>query len=76
MADSFASPAPSFTIQGSETVTSCMGGFLSLVIMYLVFVFTMLKFQQLLLRENPTINTHIEENAMIDEAFDTSTPEF
>ena len=47
-----------------------------MVIISLVIVFTTLKFKQLVLRENPTIFTHTEENMMTEEAFDTSMPEF
>ena len=57
--DFYGAPLPSFNIKGEDSIKSNCGGCVSLVIMYVTFIFAILKLQHLLDRHNPIINSFI-----------------
>ena len=61
--DMFSAPLPVFNLKGRESVRTYCGGCVSLVIMYVTFLFALLKLQHLLSKHNPTVNTFTEHAA-------------
>ena len=64
--DMFSEPLPAFNIEGSRDIRTNCGGCVSLIIMYVLFLFAVLKLQHLLSKHNPTVNTFVERD-FIDE---------
>ena len=58
--DSFPAKVPGLNIQGQMVVPTSIGGCVTFFTLAVTFLFATLKFQHLILRHNPTINTHIE----------------
>ena len=57
--DLFATPLPTFNLRGQEAVPTLCGSILSIIIMYISFIFAALKFMQLLARHNPGVFEHV-----------------
>ena len=55
--DLFKEPMPAFNIAGNQHVRTHCGGCVSLVMMYVLFLFSTLKLQHLLSKHNPQVNT-------------------
>lgn len=49
---------------------------MTLVILSVTFIFATLKFQNMLTRTSPVINTYVEEDEMQGMVFDTRYPDF
>ena len=64
--DMFGAALPTFNIAGKTQVNTHFGGCTSLLILYVTFLFTTLKFQQMLDRKRPSIVTNVDENAFTD----------
>ena len=65
--DMFSEPLPGFNMRGQKSVRTHAGGCLSLLIMYVMFYFAMIKLQHLYQRHNPTVNDYIEWGAISEE---------
>lgn len=65
--DMFKEPLPAFNIEGEGHIRTYCGGCVSLIIVYVLFLFAMLKLTHLMSRQNPQVNTYVER-----EAFDES----
>ena len=74
--DVFGKPVPGFKVSGHERVNTTIGGLFTLFMMTILFLFGLLKLQQLLTHHNPTINTYTEVDAMIGETFDPLEHDF
>ena len=61
--DMFGTPLPSFNIQGEDQVRTHCGGCVSLLIMYVTFLFATLKLQHLLSKHNPSVNDFVDTDA-------------
>ena len=61
--DMFSEPLPAFNIDGSGSVRTYCGGCVSLLMMYVIFLFAVLKFQHLISKHNPSVNTFVERDA-------------
>jgi hypothetical protein len=61
--DMFGSPLPGFNAGGDESVRTHSGGCLSLIIMYITFLFATLKLQHLMMKHNPSVNVFVDEEA-------------
>ena len=64
--DMFKETLPAFNIEGNRYVSTNGGGIISVTIMYIIFLFAVLKMQQLLSRHNPTVNTFVERDVFDD----------
>jgi len=62
--DLFSSPLPAFNIRGEDSVRTYTGGCLSLIIMYIAFLFATLKMDHLLSKYNPSVNDYVEMEAL------------
>ena len=51
--DLFPAPIPQFNSKGENGVKTYFGGLISLIILYLFFLFAVVKFEQLITRHNP-----------------------
>ena len=62
--DIFGASLPSFTLNGRSAVSrTSVGGVLSLVVLYIIFLFSCTKFIHLVKRNNPTVNTYMRKDA-------------
>ena len=61
--DMFGSPLPAFNVRGEQSVRTHCGGCVSLLIMYLTFIFATLKLQHLMSKHNPSVNYFVERDA-------------
>ena len=61
--DIFSADLPSLNIRGKSSVKTSVGGFMTLLIFLLVLMFSIMKYQLLLMRKNPQITSNTEENA-------------
>ena len=64
--DMFGEPLPGFNIEGRREVRTYLGGFVSFVIIYILFMFSVLKLQHLLSKHNPVVNSFVERDAFDD----------
>ena len=62
--DFFASPVPSFNLDGEYSVKTWTGALSSMLVLALTFSFAMLKLEHMVLRKNPQLNSN---TAPIDE---------
>ena len=60
--DMFGAPLPAFNVRGENAIRTHCGGCVSLLIMYVTFIFATLKIQHLLSRHNPSVNNFVERN--------------
>ena len=75
--DMFAAKLPSFSLNGQQEVKTATGGFLSLVLYVLVFLFAIMKIQHLFSKKNPAITTFTDPNAFgQEEKFNTGIDGF
>ena len=51
--DFFGTPTPNFNLNGKSKINTTLGGCLSLVIVYITFLYSLIKFQHLVERHNP-----------------------
>ena len=58
---------PAFNIKGKSSFQTITGGVMSIVVMLIVFLFSLQKLQHLLMRQNPSINTYMELEAFTAE---------
>ena len=65
--DMFSEPLPAFNIEGHREVRTHCGGCVSLIIMYVLFLFAVLKLQHLLSKHNPSVNTFVERDVFDEE---------
>ena len=62
--DIFGASLPSFTLNGRRDVSRTqLGGVMSLVVLYIIFLFSCIKFIHLVERNNPTVNTYMRKDA-------------
>jgi len=61
--DMFGAPLPTFNVRGEESVRTYTGGFVSIIIIYVAFLFASLKLQHLMSKHNPSVNIFKEEDA-------------
>ena len=61
--DMFRAPLPVFRLQGRESVRTHCGGCMTLLIMYVSFLFAIQKLQHLIAKHNPAINVFVEQAA-------------
>ena len=54
--DFFGSPIPGFNIDGQTSARTAVGGCLSIITFYSTLLFGLSKFEDMILRKNPTIN--------------------
>ena len=62
-ADLFPAPIPQFNSRGKKAVKTYFGGLISLIMIYLFFLFAVVKFLHLVTRHNPQIVEYDETNA-------------
>mmetsp|Transcript_27802 Transcript_27802/g.34542 ORF Transcript_27802/g.34542 Transcript_27802/m.34542 type:complete len:192 (-) Transcript_27802:347-922(-) len=75
--DIFGASVPSFNIRGKDTIKTYLGGFLSLTILYIIFIFAVMKFQHLMIRKNPLITEFVDKNGIeLGEKFDLGDSNF
>mmetsp|Transcript_31687 Transcript_31687/g.41960 ORF Transcript_31687/g.41960 Transcript_31687/m.41960 type:complete len:159 (-) Transcript_31687:1820-2296(-) len=55
-----------FKVRGEDSVRTYSGGCLSLIIMYITFLFAALKLEHLMTRHNPAVNVFVDKDAMDD----------
>ena len=75
--DMYGLPMPGFNIEGEQVMTTNTGGVVSVMIIYVTLLFAILKFVNMLNKENPTVFSYFEPDAvdvdymfnMIDEDF-------
>lgn len=66
--DMFREPLPMFNINGHTHVRTYCGGLVTLAIVCVLFLYAVLKFQHLMSKHNPVVNTFVERDAL-DEDF-------
>ena len=71
-ADMFPAPIPQFNSRGKDAIKTYWGGLISLIINYLFFLFSMIKFEHLVTRHNPSIVEYLETDAL--DAMDEYNP--
>ena len=54
--DSFAKEVPSFNLRGQEKVNTIVGGFVTILILIIIFLYANLKLTQLITGANPVIS--------------------
>ena len=74
--DSFPASVPGFNIRGEKIVSTSIGGCVTFIMLSVTFLFATLKFQHLILRHNPSINSHTEYFANRGSRFDINQPDF
>ena len=74
--DKFGGNLNGFTVGGKRKVQTLIGGLITFFISGSALVYATLKFQQMVLHENSSINTHTEYNAMSGESFDIGKSDF
>lgn len=60
--DMYKTPLPSFNLDGSTHIRTHCGGLVSLVIILVLFMFSVLKFDHLLSKQNPQVNVYVERD--------------
>ena len=60
--DSFGKEVPSFNLRGQEKVNTIVGGFVSILILIIIFLYANLKLTQLITGANPVISQQIVED--------------
>ena len=60
--DMYKEPLPSFNIDGLTHVRTHCGGLVSLIIILILFMFSVLKFDHLLSKHNPQVNTFVDKD--------------
>ena len=58
--DLFRRPLPSFNVKGRDTVPSCAGGCVSLAAMAVLLVYALMKLQDFLTRNSPTVTSYVD----------------
>ena len=70
--DLFGAEIPKFTLGGHKSVQTLFGGLVSFCIVYVTFLFAVMKLQHMIIKKNPTINFSVDEEAMTEgDRFDT-----
>ena len=64
--DMFSEPLPGFNVRGERSVRTHIGGCISLIIIYVLFLHGMLKFEHLVEKHNPSVNKYMHWNAFSD----------
>ena len=62
--DAYGESLPSFNIKGKERVNTIVGGFLSIILYMIVFMYGVLKFTHMVAYENPNITGYDIEDGM------------
>ena len=62
--DAFGQPLPNFNIKGSDKVNTIAGGFFSLILFGVVFMYSILKFSHLMTKHNPAVSSYFKEDGM------------
>ena len=65
--DIFGRPLPAFNIKGRTSVHTMLGGLCTLVVFFVMILYTSLKVLHLQGKENPNISTFVRENALTSE---------
>ena len=75
--DLFPGSLPGFNIGGQQQVDSNTGGVVSILILFMVLTFALLKLEELASKSNPTISTSTQEGAFpFTYEFDTGRSDF
>ena len=64
--DMFRQPLPAFNIEGEGHIRTYCGGCVSLIIIYVLVLFAVLKLQHLLSKHNPQVNTFVTRDHFED----------
>ena len=59
--DMFQAGIPHFTLNGKEHVQTVVGGVFSFSVLYITFLFAVMKLQHMIIKKNPTINFSVDE---------------
>ena len=62
--DYFGRSLPNFNIKGNERRNSIVGGFISLVLLTLVLMYSTLKFSHLILKKGPTVSSYFRDDEL------------
>ena len=62
--DFFEKELPKFRLKGKEKVASIQGGVLSIVMISMMLWYAAIKFNMLMLRDNPNVSTFTEESVL------------
>ena len=62
--DAFGKNLPTFNIKGNDRVDTIAGGFFSIILYMIVFMYGILKFSHMISRQNPNISYYELEDAM------------
>ena len=74
--DMFGKQVPQINMHRQTEVTTNMGGFTSLIIIIITFIFSSLKMSHLLTVKNPYINERVEHGAVEDKVYNTAAEHF
>ena len=69
--DTFGEPVPGFNVKGQDMVTTRIGGVVTVIIAFLVFLYASLKFTHLTTRYNPQMSSYfsdLEDDEVLDMA--------
>ena len=61
--DMFAADLPKFNIRGEESIKTNIGGCCSIIVIYISLMFAIHKFNHLITRHNPLINSYEQRDA-------------
>ena len=74
--DLYGRDIPSFSMQGETRVSTSMGGIMTLIIVYVTFLYATLKFQHLVERNNPQVVQWKKNDVLHDEVFHVDEDKF
>ena len=60
--DIFDAAMPTFNLNGEKSVRTVCGGVITIVILCITFLFSSTKFEQMLRRQNPTVNNYLRKD--------------
>ena len=76
-ADIFGTQLPAFNLKGKSEVRTAFGGTVSVIIIYITFMFALLKFVQLMTKHNPLVNMYeIADAFTTDDVFSPADENF
>ena len=62
--DAFGQNLPSFNIKGNDTISTILGGIVSLALIMVVMMYGGLRFSHLIEKHNPNISAYFQESGM------------
>ena len=62
--DMFGAPVPTFNLGGKNQVQTSFGALVSMIIMSLVFMFSLMKLEGLLMKKRPDVVSFVDEEAI------------